>query len=287
VRWITGLLLVGAAVLKTIQLFNEPTLAIVHPLGSAFLLIQISVEFAVGILALLGVGWQMLRWFVLFLFSGFAVYSFYLALKGEASCGCFGPVHVQPWWTFLIDAAVVLGLLIVIYRDRKANSPAANSVEAGSPLFSLDQRKLIAAAMAISVLATAFLVRYVDRRTAIAEGMSAAANGLVILEPEKWIGQKLPIAEFIDNDLSSGEWTAVLHRHDCSACLDALPRYQELASAGKRVALVEVPPYGDSSSETSACLCCRLKDIREWFVQTPTEIQLRDGIVLSAKVHGH
>ena len=133
----------------------------------------------------------------------------------------------------------------------------------------------------------ALLFRYATgQRTVSARGLTTSGN-LVILEPEKWIGQKLPIAEFTDADLSNGEWTVVLHRHDCPACQEAIPHFEQLALMGRRVALIEIPPYGYSPSGGSACFCCRLKDDQEWFVETPVEIQLLDGVVQAVKSHGH
>ncbi len=285
-RWIAGILLVGAAVLKTVELVTDSTVVATAPFGATFLAVQIGIEFTIGLVVLLGVYWRMLRWLVSVLFFFFAAYSFYLALGGAASCGCFGPVHINPWWTFIVDFTIFVGLLIASLRNDRVISL---TLMPGSAIgwLSANRHKLSAGALAVGVIATTLLVRYVSHPAAVAEGITSTAGGLVVLEPEKWIGKTLPIAEFIDGNLSSGEWTAVLHRHDCPVCLGALPRYEELASTGKPVALIEVPPYGESLSTNSACLCCRLNDVREWFVQTPTEIQLRDGIVLSAKTIGH
>ena len=286
-RWIAGFLLVGAAVLKAAQLLNEPTVTTLHPLGSLYLPLQIGAEFALGLLVLLGVYWRALRWFTVLLFSGFATYSLYLALNGAASCGCFGPVHVHPWTTFILDIGIVVGLLIASLRDLGALSASTNELETGTARSLMDRRQLIAVIAGVGVVTTALLVRNTDRRTAVAQGISASKGGLVILETDKWIGQKLPIAEFVDADLSNGDWLAVLYRHDCPACHEAMPRYEELASMGQRVALIEIPPYGKSSLLASACHSCQLKDDREWFVQTPVEIDLRDGIVVATRGHGH
>jgi hypothetical protein len=141
--------------------------------------------------------------------------------------------------------------------------------------------------MAVAVLTTALLVRYIDSRTATAEGVLTTDTGLVILEPEKWLGQKLPIAGFIDLDLSHGEWTVVFHRHDCPTCHEVLPSYVELSSMGHKVALIEVPPFGNLNPSESGCVHGQLTADREWFVQTPVEIQLRDGIVTAVKTPDH
>jgi hypothetical protein len=150
----------------------------------------------------------------------------------------------------------------------------------------LTHRAIVAGVTAISVLGTAFLMRHMDGRTAQAGDSLTSAGGLVILEPKQWIGKPLPIADAIDLDLAQGEWIVLLHRHDCPDCQAAVPRYERLALQ-QRVALVEVPPYEElHASTTGAAHRGRLSSDREWFVQTPAELRLQDGVVLAVK-SGH
>jgi hypothetical protein len=66
-----------------------------------------------------------------------------------------------------------------------------------------------------------------------------------------------------------------------------VPQYAQLAMQ-EQVALVEVPPYGDShASANSALHLARLSDDRDWFIQTPVETQLADGLVIAVKDHGN
>jgi hypothetical protein len=46
-------------------------------------------------------------------FTALAAASLKLALLGESSCGCFGRLKVNPWLTFALDAAAVVGLAFV------------------------------------------------------------------------------------------------------------------------------------------------------------------------------
>ena len=52
-------------------------------------------------------------------------------------------------------------------------------------------------------------------------------TGWCWLEPEKWVGKRFPLLRYlkIDADLSQGEWTIMFHRHDCSECRRAVPKY--------------------------------------------------------------
>jgi hypothetical protein len=117
-------------------------------------------------------------------------------------------------------------------------------------------------------------------------GLIAQASGLVILEPDDWIGDEFPIAAHIDLDLSQGHWTVLLHRHDCPKCLEELPKYEQLAHK-EAVALIEVPPFKDSiRSNGGVARYGRLSDDRDWFVQTPVELILEDGsVVATAQLH--
>jgi len=276
-RIVAGLLLVGAAILKAVELISGPTATMVLPFGR-FLTVQTGFEFVIGLLVLSGVYWRKLRWLIVLLFSTFAAYSLHLAVNGAASCGCFGPVSVSPWWTSMLDLAVVFGLVVSSIHKSSIGSDPIGSRTA---LIAV-QRKLLFVALAAIVVVTALLTRSIERRTAAARGLSTTGD-LVILEPDQWVGKKLPIADFLDADLSRGKWLAVLHRHDCPVCQEVLPLYEQRALIGEQIALIDIPPYGRSPHLESTCLNCRLKDDREWFVQTPVEIELQDGIVVTAK----
>ena len=285
-RWVVGLLLVCAAVLKAVQLVTEPASTLAIPLGRWFLPMQIGIELGIGLLAISGIYWRQLRWFALLLFSCISVYALYLAASGAASCGCFGPIQVHPWWMFALDVAVVLGLLLSVRRERGVDIEANDGVPKLDSN-SADRRTLIASIIGMSAISTALLVWFAAGRTPSADDLLTMAGDLVILEPEQWVGKPFPIANAIDIDLSNGKWTVLFHRHDCPACQAEVPRYEQLGSQGQRIALVEVPPYGSSDEHRSSCQIGRLTDDREWFVQTPVEIQLVDGLVTASKTHGH
>ena len=44
-------------------------------------------------------------------YAAFAFYGLITAARGAEDCGCFGGVQVSPWWTFLGDLLVAVGLL--------------------------------------------------------------------------------------------------------------------------------------------------------------------------------
>lgn len=286
-RLSVGLLLVVASSFNAVQLVTEPASALAHPLDRYLLPVHIGVELALGLLVLSGLYWRVLRWCVLALFMGFAGYSLYLGLSGAASCGCFGPLQINPWWTFGLDVAIVAGLLISALSDLRDVEAEHNSAERlRAPAASHRRHQLIVMTAATVAISTPLLVRYASQPSEVADGLDSAGN-IVVLEPEKWIGQRLPIADAVDADLCEGEWVVLLYRYDCLTCREQLPRYEERATAGERVSLVEVPPYGNSEQHGVNCRYAKLKDTREWFVQTPVEIRLTNGVVRTVNTHGH
>lgn len=283
-RLFVGFVLVAAALLKVSQLLSDP--AVAHINGPILLPLQIGAELGLGIAALTGLYWRYMRWLALACFTAFACYSLYLATSGATSCGCFGPVHVHPWWTFLLDVVIVCGLIASL-RQNPQTLERPGTEASGSSGVSLYQRIAVATLVLVVITSVGVLTKFVERRTANASNVITATDGIVLLEPETWIGKKLPIAEHIDVDLSVGEWTVLLHRHDCSTCQQVLPQFIEMGNSGKRVALIEVPPYGDTEPQQTGCRVGKLNKDREWFVQTPVEITLLDNVVTAAKVYEH
>lgn len=289
-RWVAGFLLIAAAGLKAIEIVTEPAATLVHPLGRHFVPVEIGIEFGLGLLLLSGLYWRTLRWLVIVIFTAFAAYSLYLAMNGAESCGCFGSLHISPWWTFGMDSIVVFGLLVAMLLERRSLTSRSEPWEGLFARKASHQRFAFAVLTAATLLSIALNFRYISQRTGSSNGLTSVGD-LVVLEPEQWIGQKLPITKSVDLDLSSGDWVVLLHRHDCPVCQEMIPKFEQRAAAGERIALVEVPPYGNFESHFAtrerACHYGRLKEDHEWFVQTPVEIRLQGGIVTAVKTRDH
>jgi hypothetical protein len=111
------------------------------------------------------------------------------------------------------------------------------------------------------------------------DGLILGAGNLVVLEPEKWVGRRWPLLEYVDQraELSVGRWQVVLYHHECPRCQAVLER---LADVRGHLALVEVPPHGGPPANAPpGAHLARLSETREWFVETPLVLTLRDGIV--------
>ncbi len=130
---------------------------------------------------------------------------------------------------------------------------------------------------------------------------------MVVLKPEKWIGRPFPLLPFIEDcpdqlklgqqplrkRLAEGDWIVVLYHYDCPKCKQAIVKYEALArhSAGvpqfSHIALIEIPPYGDVDALPiffdCGCSFGRLSAGKEWFVETPLEIVVKDMQVVRAE----
>jgi hypothetical protein len=112
-----------------------------------------------------------------------------------------------------------------------------------------------------------------------------------VLEPETWVGKKLPILEHIDigEKLSKGNWLILLYHHDCPDCIKAIAKYEQIArdldgnEDFLQIALIELPPYGRAPiAAQTPCTLGRLADTKDWFVTTPAAALILDGKVGSS-----
>jgi hypothetical protein len=115
-----------------------------------------------------------------------------------------------------------------------------------------------------------------------------ATSSYEVLEPETWVGKKLPILDYIDiaESLEKGNWLILLYHHDCPGCTEAIPKYEQMAreladnADFLRIALIELAPYGAPLvAPESRCTAGRLANTKEWFVSTPAVALLTDGNV--------
>jgi hypothetical protein len=183
-------LLFLAATLKTHQLFTDP--ALLH--GSRWLATAlVEYELLLALWLLSGVGLQWGRRIALVTFLGFGCYSFFLGLSGRASCGCFGKAPVNPWWTFGIDAALVLLLFVWKPRGGRKDRESASGYVPGTASVALVTAALFAI---LGIAPFVMAVRAPESGLAIEDAL--ANSPFVVLEPENWIGKPFPLTGFID-----------------------------------------------------------------------------------------
>jgi hypothetical protein len=248
-------------------------------------------------------------------FSLFACYTLYEALAGKTDCGCFGQVHVSPWFTFVLDVAIVLALMFFARLSGKDADPSRWS-----------KRKWpVAAAAGIGLLMGVGSAVFRPYPIAAANGLVTANSGkIVILEPNKWIGRRLPVLAnivqsqpvtgmvqatgdhlqnadatgvsgqhdiYLSTPLSHGRWIVMFYHASCDECRATIPIYEGLAqqqeTSGQKphVAFVRVPSESESSIphnlfHSNIPLHVTLDSSHQWFAQTPAVVELKNGVVV-------
>ncbi len=234
-------------------------------------------------------------------FSVFACYTLHEALAGRIDCGCFGQVHVNPWYTFILDVSLVLMLK---FLGKPGTGKAGDSRWA-------QQKWPVAAAAAIGLAIGVTGAMLHPKVVSATNGLGVADGGkLVILEPHHWIGRHLPVLADIVNQhrntpisqrLATGNWVIMFYHASCEECRHTIPIYENLArqnaasGTDTHVAFIRVPPdltglgaatgpgtAGPQLFHASPALHGALNNSHEWFATTPAVVQLRDGTVLRA-----
>jgi hypothetical protein len=130
------------------------------------------------------------------------------------------------------------------------------------------------------------------------------SGNLLIMEPDRWPGQSLPIMEYLLKDEGGrsersadpgvpgmkdekGRSLAIIYSNDCDHCRQAVPRFQASALRSSIPTLfIEMPPYASPGQElvrpsvsSGPITVARLTDQHEWFASTPIIIELNNGII--------
>ncbi|MCL5946198.1 MAG: hypothetical protein M1472_05015 [Planctomycetes bacterium] len=312
---VAGMLLLLATSFKMYQHLRWP----VHPSGlqrlPAFEEVLISLECFLGLWLISGAVPIAARRVAVGCFSLFACYTLFEALAGKADCGCFGQVHVSPWFTFVLDVAIVLALMFFARLSGKDAYPSRWS-----------KRKWpVAAAAGIGLLMGVGSAVFRPYPIAAANGLVTANSGkIVILEPNKWIDRRLPVLAnivqsqpvtgmvqptgdhlqnadatgvsgqheiYLSTPLSHGRWIVMFYHASCDECRATIPIYEGLAqqqeTSGQKphVAFVRVPSGSESSVphnlfHSNIPLHATLDSSHQWFAQTPAVVELNNGVVV-------
>lgn len=247
-RVLLGLLLLAAAGLKCYQLATEPVPEKGWMDSRWFRIAVVEFELLFGMWLLAGTHPRATWAAATLCFAGFAGVSLLKAVSGEASCGCFGRVQVNPWYTVGLDVAAVLALVW--------SRPSAWGKELEAPL---------AWSPRLTLVAVLFPLVGIPARVAMANyrpdeltdtGAIVGDSNLVVLEPESWTGMRFPLMEHIDigGTLSRGRWIVLLFHHDCPDCQDAIHRYAQFfrqaegSTHSPQITLVEVPPFAGAAN---------------------------------------
>lgn len=279
VRISVAAILLLASALKAHQLATQPAIESSLLTSRWFLASVVEGELLLGLSLAFGIWLQYTWWVTAACFALFGAVALGRALSGQLSCGCFGHVEVNPWWTFVLDLACVASLLLT-FRLRLASLSARAS---GWRLVGFLASFLLVSAP------TGLAVTGLDTDRIDLNGQIIGDTGIIVLEPNKWVGRRFPLFRYVDiaRELSEGEWTVIFYHHDCPSCQQAIPYYVHLARqtsdqvTSPRVAFIEIPPFGIATGlpADSDAQVGRLLEQREWFIESPTEVTLREGFV--------
>lgn len=269
-------LLATAAFFKTLQLSGEPVTGTGLLDNRHVQLLTIQAEIALAGWLLSGIARRAAAWTAMCAFVVFAAITTSRFIAGESSCGCFGNIQIPPLIMLTVDVLAFMALFVT------RPAPAATTPGGGI-------RKLAVSAVAAAAIVTATVgvLRYRPARLT-ADGLVRGEDVNVLLEPETWIGSRLPLAGHLDvhEPLLRGRWTAVMYHHNCRECvglIDGLARKAAEEGIAAGVVLIEVPPYGQSAWKHDPAgvgfLRARLDASRNWFVATPTVLELDGGVV--------
>jgi hypothetical protein len=279
---VVGAVLMAAALLKGYQLAVTGTASGGLALSTEAWTAWVGFEWVLGSLLVLGLLRRILRPLAVVTFIALAGLSLSQAIEGAKSCGCFGVVPVNPWWTLGFDALAATALLLIRPGPRARSSSSRATAFVGGAI------ALTAAGIGLAILTGP------HPTWPMPSALMAKSRPL---EPQRWVGSPLPLlAEVQPADrLSRGRWIVLLYRKRCPHCIEATPQYIRLAqeSAARpdapRVALLQLPPYetGDPPGADGPPLWrMRLSDPTPWIGRTPVEIQLDEGRVTGVKVLG-
>ena len=288
--WIAGLFLIVASTLKVHQLITEPIISKGFWESWEFFLIQIPLEMGLGLWLISGL-FRKAGWLLgLIAYCGFIGVTLFKSLTGEASCGCFGVVKVNPWITLTaIDIPIFLLLAIFRPKGEKLLPP---------PWPRLAHFLAIAIPTFILLPSIEYLLITNKQAKPNVEDWVSKTSKTVITESNLPAGQAAqniwPLLKDINiqHKLRAGVWIVLMYHYDCPDCAKAVPKYEEMYKSLQgnegtpNFAFVEMPPYGNKDqqliSPDSKVVRGFLNNTQKWFFQTPVVVVLDNGAVLKA-----
>lgn len=305
---LAGLLLAVAALLKAheaLTIYIPPWRE--HGIWESyeFFLFQIPLEFALGVWILSGV-FRKASWLAALLaFFAFIIITFIKGLLGLESCGCFGQIHVNPWYTLtFIDIPFFVLLLIFQPRGEKLLPPPWPH-----PLHALATAIPAIGFMAVAApILVAFRPEFKkpESWTPVARPVLPAPLQNPSDQPEPQTPTlppadpqtqpsasepavpQWPWLQYIDiaDQLKTGIAVILMYHHDCPTCAQMVPLYdqyaRQMARQGEQnltIAFIAIPPYSENGPvpDDTPCLKGHLSDREKWAIMSPYVVALIDG----------
>ena len=194
-RIVLGLVILTAAFLKAHQLSVTPIFGegLLHARWFNILVVEFELFF--GIWLLVG-RMPKVTWLAsIGCFTAFAGVSLYKAVTGEASCGCWGVIDVNPWYTLTFDS-IVIGLLIVFRPKVKWT-------------FGLNIAKKQVLNYCLIVVPIGFFLLWsisqVEFHQLREVGQVLEQGSIIKLGPGGWVDKKFPLRDHCDSRFAQTE----------------------------------------------------------------------------------
>jgi hypothetical protein len=274
-RLVVAFVLLIAAILKTHQLATTPSLGegLLH--ARWFNIFVVEFELFFGIWLIFGM-LPKLTWSVsVGLFSIFSIVSFYKVISGERSCGCFGEVSVNPWFTMLFDL-LVIGLLVYL----RPNKSSADKLK----YFFYHYNSRLILCIGVFVLLGCTVYSWIVQKTyeRLEHFGQILENHVVQLNPESWIGKEFPLRDYIveGQEIMQRKWTILLVRPGCEHCAKVKTQLIQNSKQNQiSVAFLDIASKISQPNISEKIRNNRLVSEVTWVVNTPVVLVLQDGIV--------
>lgn len=274
-RVLISIILLTASCMKAHMLATTPMLGddILHSRWFNIVVVQFETFF--GIWLFVGLLPKLTGLASIGCFTIFAAVSGYKAVSGEASCGCWGAVDVNPWYTMLFDL-VVVGLLVV-FRPKVNWKFGLNFAKQQAVNYCL---------IAIPLGAFVFWgISQVKFQQLQEVGQVLEHGSVVKLDPQGWINKAFPLCSHCDigEKIATGHWIVMLYRAGCSECREVTPVIIELAQKNDfPLAVLTMnasEDIGSSEFDNMKPLTGLLNPEITWFVETPIVLELDNSVV--------
>ncbi len=129
-----------------------------------------------------------------------------------------------------------------------------------------------------------------------APGPKSDPNEIAPEPIEKWEWLEFVVEDEVREQISEGLAIVVMHRHDCSICVEMAPKYSEyyaeMLEQGNdafKIAFLAVPPYHekeDTVPDDTPCILGKLTDKEKWGLMSPYVVALLEGELMKTWKEG-